>query len=268
MTVAKRSHALCRNGYTCLRMKSRDIVRIARQRAGITQKQLAGRSGHPRETIARWEAGAREPSLATLQGVVAACDLDLIIHLAKSDSSLDELVADQLALTPTERLNRLMPAAARDETLRALRWLAAARTPVIVIGGIAAVLQGGPQQPGQGHVEFVSDDSYATDAEVRKAGLTPVDTDERWNESDRRAPWTFSEGGTIVLASDLPGANDYADLRRGARKVVLDDGTSVAVAHPRDLLRLADASPRDSERSRVPGLSALWAQLADGAGTM
>jgi transcriptional regulator with XRE-family HTH domain len=120
-------------------VSSRDIVRIARQRAGITQQQLADRSGHPRETIARWEAGAREPSLATLKALVAACDLDLVIHLARKDSSLEELVADQLELTATERLERLMPATAADDALRALRWLAAARTPVIVIGGLAAV---------------------------------------------------------------------------------------------------------------------------------
>src|SRR5919197_3645180 len=112
-------------------MPNRDIFRIARQRAGITQQQLADRSGHPRETIARWEPGGREPSLATLNALVAACDLDLVIHLARKDPSLGELVADQLELTATERLGRLMPATARDDTLRALRWLAEARTPVL-----------------------------------------------------------------------------------------------------------------------------------------
>jgi transcriptional regulator with XRE-family HTH domain len=244
-------------------VSSRDIVRIARQRAGITQQQLADRSGHPRETIARWETGAREPSLATLNALVAACDLDLVIHLARKDSSLEELVADQLELTATERLERLMPAMATDDALRALRWLAAARTPVIVIGGLAAVLQGGPQQPGDGQVEFVSGDPYAMEAELRAAGLIPSDVDERWADVDRRAPWALPDGGTIVLASNVPGTGDYRDLRRSARTVELDDGTSVRVAHPRDLLRMADASPRESERARVPGLRALLSHPQD-----
>lgn len=239
---------------------SRDIVRIARQRAGITQQQLADRSGHPRETIARWETGAREPSLATVQALVGACDLDLVIHLAERDSSLDGLVVDQLALTPTERLGRLMPAAVRDDTLRALRWLAEARTPVIVIGGVAAVLQGGPQQPGDGQVEFVSGDPFAAEAAMRDAGLIPGDTDERWADLDRRARWTLPDGGTVALASNVPGTRDYPDLRRSAGIVQLDDGTRVPVAHPRDLLRMADASPRESERARVPGLRSLLSQ--------
>jgi transcriptional regulator with XRE-family HTH domain len=247
-------------------MSSRDIVRIARQRAGITQQQLADRSGHPRETIARWETGAREPSLATLKAVVAACDLDLVVHLAQRDPSLDALVGDQLTLTPTERLGRLMPAAVRDDTLRALSWLAAARTPIIVIGGVAAVLQGGPQQPGHGQVEFVSADPFAMEGQMREAGLTASDTDERWADIDRRAPWVLPDGGTIALASNVPGTRDYSDLRRSARTVELDNLTRVPVAHPRDLLRMADASPRESERARVPGLRALLSHLADSAG--
>ena len=246
-----------------LGMTSRDIVRIARQRAGITQQQLAERSGHPRETIARWETGAREPSLATLNALVAACDLDLVIHLARKDPSLEQLVADQLELTATERLGRLMPATAKDDALRALRWLAGARTPAIVIGGVAAALQGGPQQPGDGRVEFVSGDSYAVEAEMRAAGLIPSDADERWADVDRRAPWTLPRGGTIVLASNVPGTGDYRDLRRSARMVRLDDATSIRVAHPRDLLRMADASQRDSERARVPGLRALLSHSLD-----
>jgi transcriptional regulator with XRE-family HTH domain len=244
-------------------MTSRDIVRIARQRAGITQQQLADRSGHPRETIARWETGAREPSLATLKALVAACDLELVIHLAQRDTSLDELVADQLALTPIERLERLMPATATVGTLRALRWLAEARTPVIVIGGVAAALQGGPQRLDDGQVEFVSGDPYAIEAEMRAAGLIPSDVDERWADVDRRAPWALPDGGTIVLASHVPGTGDYRDLRRSARTVQLDDGTRIPVAHPRDLLRLADASSRESERARVPGLRALLSHPFD-----
>lgn len=243
-------------------MTSQDIVRIARQRAGLTQEQLAARSGHPRETIARWETGAREPSLATLSALIAACDLDLVIHLARKDDSLKELVADQLALTPTERLERLMPAAAKDDALRALRWLAGARTPAIVIGGVAAVLHGGPQQPQSGEVEFVSGDPYAMEAEMREAGLIPSDAEGRWADADRRAPWTLPDGGTIVLASHVAGSGDYPDLRRSAQTIQLDEGTSVRVAHPRDLLRMADASPRESEWARVPTLRALLSHPA------
>ena len=246
-------------------MMSRDIVRIARQRAGITQQQLANRSGHPRETIARWETGAREPSLTRLNALVAACDLDLVINLANKDASLDELVVDQLGLKASERLGRLMPATARDDALGALHWLAEARTPVIVIGGVAAVLQGGPQPPDGGQVEFVSGDPYAMEAEMRQAGLVPFDTDDRWADLDRRSLWSLPQGGSISLASQVPGTGDHRDLRRSARSVQLEEGSSIPVAHPRDLLRMADASPRESERARVPGLRALLSHFADPA---
>ena len=99
-------------------MTSSDIVRIARQRAGLTQRQLAQRSGHPRETIARWETGAREPSLESLRALVRACGLELVLALAAGDDSLTELVDDQLALAPVDRLQKLLPA---DEAADAMR---------------------------------------------------------------------------------------------------------------------------------------------------
>ena len=61
----------------------------------------------------------------------------------------------------------------------------------------------------------------------------------------------------LVVARNLPGTDDYRDLRRSACPIDLDANTSVLVAHTRDLLRIADASPRASERARVPGLQAL-----------
>jgi transcriptional regulator with XRE-family HTH domain len=244
-------------------MTSRDIVRIARQRAGLTQQQLADRSGHPRETIARWEAGAREPSLSTLRKLAEASNLDLVIQLAQRDLSLAEAVDDQLELSPTQRLERLLPSAGKDDTVRALRWLTVARTPLIVIGAVGAVLQGAPQRPGRGGVEFVSADPFAMDEEMRAAGLIASDTEERWADVDARAPWTLPEGGAIALASNVPGTGDYDDLRRSAQTVELDRTTSIRVAHPRDLLRIADASPRESERARAPGLRALLDRVTE-----
>lgn len=242
-------------------MTSADIVRIARHRAGLTQEQLAKRSGHSRETIARWETGVREPSFAALRGIAEAADVDLVVQLTRRDPSLLEAVDDQLELPARRRLARLLPADAVEDTLRALIWLAGASTPVIAIGGVAAVLQGAPQRPGSGQVEFVAADPVAIDREMHEDGLIPNDTEERWLDADARALWTLPDGGTIALATKVPGTDDYRDLRRNVRAVELDAGITVRVAHPRDLLRIADASPRESEHARAPGLRALLDRL-------
>jgi hypothetical protein len=99
--------------------------------------------------------------------------------------------------------------------------------------------------------------------EMREAGLTAVDTEERWADVDRREPWTLPNGGTIVLVQDLPGTLGYPDLRRSAREVEIGDAGSIEVAHPRDLLRAADASTRESDRARVPALRVLLSQRAE-----
>ncbi len=236
-------------------------MRIARQRAGLTQQQLAARSGHPRETIARWETGAREPSLASVQALVAACGLELVVGVAAGDDTLGDLVADQLALSPAERLARLLPTEETARAIRALTWLASARTPTVLVGGIAAALQGAPQRPQDGRLEVVAGDPLAFTAAMDESGLEPTDTAERLADSDRRWPWTMPGGGTVVLAGALPGSGDYADLRRAAQPAQVH-GVTISVAHPRDLLRLAEASPRSEEHARVPGLRALLSGLA------
>ena len=140
----------------------------------------------------------------------------------------------------------------RDE-----RWLAGAPTPTIVIGQAGAALLGAPQRPEGTQVEFVSADPVATDRELRSDGLAPVDLEDRWRQENVREPWTLPAGGTLVLVRHLPGANDYRDLNRSASPLDFDERTRVLVAHPRDLLRIADASAHDPERARVPGLQAL-----------
>jgi transcriptional regulator with XRE-family HTH domain len=239
-------------------MRSHDLVRIARDRAGLTQQQLATRCGRPRETIARWESGSQIPSLDALSALVAACELDLALKLTKRDTTLLDRVEEQLAQTPSpNRLSRLLPPRDVRDIAQSLRRLADARTPTIVVGQIGAALLGAPQRPDSTQVEFVSEDPAATARELRDAGLMPVDVDDRWRDADVREPWALPAGGTLALARNLPGSGDYRDLKRSASRLDFDAQTSVLVAHPRDLLRIADASTRESERARVPGLQAV-----------
>jgi transcriptional regulator with XRE-family HTH domain len=238
-------------------MRSRDLVRIARERAGLTQEQLARRSGRPRETIARWETGTQEPSLAALRQIADAAGVELVLRLAERDTSLRDRVREQLALSPLERLVPLLPAGASRDVISALRWLATATTPCIVVGPVAAALQGGPQRPEAGSVDFVAADPVAMEMELRRGELVPLDVEDRWRDTDARAPWKLPDGGTLVLASKVPGTRDYGDLKRSARPIELGGDDTVWVAHPRDLVRMADASPREAERARVPALQAL-----------
>jgi transcriptional regulator with XRE-family HTH domain len=241
----------------CTGMRTQDVIRIARDRAGLTQQQLAARSGRPRETIARWESGSQVPSLEAVSDLVGECELDLVLRLTTRDTSLAESVAEQLALPPAKRLARLLPADAARDAKRSLRWLASANTLTVVVGQVGAALRGAPQRPDTTQVEFVAADPVATDRELRAAGLVPVDVEDRWRESDVREPWTLPAGGMLAIARNLAGAGDYRDLQRGASPVAVNARTTVLVAHPRDLLRIADASTRESERARVPGLQAL-----------
>jgi transcriptional regulator with XRE-family HTH domain len=84
-------------------MRARDIIVIARRRAGLTQQELGGRLGTSQVTVARWESGATEPKFQTVQEVVAACELDLTLGLATADEgSWTALIHEQLAREPAE----------------------------------------------------------------------------------------------------------------------------------------------------------------------
>ncbi len=53
------------------------MVREARRRARLTQRQLAAKSGIPQETIARIERGRTDPRVNTLDRLLAACEFGL-----------------------------------------------------------------------------------------------------------------------------------------------------------------------------------------------
>jgi transcriptional regulator with XRE-family HTH domain len=83
------------------------LVKQIRARAGLTQRQLAERSGKAQSEIARIERGRQDPSLTSLQRLARAGGFDLRIHLEPHDEHSEVLIRSMLSLTPEERLDAL-----------------------------------------------------------------------------------------------------------------------------------------------------------------
>jgi transcriptional regulator with XRE-family HTH domain len=58
------------------------LLQLARQRAGLSQRELAEQAGVSQSEIARIESGKREPSIPTLQRILAGSRLELRFRLA------------------------------------------------------------------------------------------------------------------------------------------------------------------------------------------
>jgi transcriptional regulator with XRE-family HTH domain len=90
------------------------LLRSARERAGLTQRELARRARTAQSVIARIESGGSSPAWDTLQALLAAAGFELHAALepapVRKSHMLDD-VARILKLTPEERLRELRNAA-------------------------------------------------------------------------------------------------------------------------------------------------------------
>jgi transcriptional regulator with XRE-family HTH domain len=83
------------------------LLREARTRAGLTQRELAKRARTAQSVIARIERGQSDPSWETLTRLLDAAGFSLHSELTLSstrDSHMLQDVARILSLTPEERL--------------------------------------------------------------------------------------------------------------------------------------------------------------------
>jgi transcriptional regulator with XRE-family HTH domain len=84
-----------------------NLLREARRRAGLTQRELAKRAGTAQSVVARIERGLRDPSWQTLERLIAAAGFSFHAELTlrpTADSHMLQDVARVLSLTPEERL--------------------------------------------------------------------------------------------------------------------------------------------------------------------
>jgi transcriptional regulator with XRE-family HTH domain len=91
-------------------MRSGALLQEARLRAGLTQQQLAERTGRDRAVIARWEQEVVAPSLETLVDLLRACGFDLELVLVPYETDRNERLTANLKLSPERRLEQLMKA--------------------------------------------------------------------------------------------------------------------------------------------------------------
>jgi transcriptional regulator with XRE-family HTH domain len=94
-------------------VRSADLIREARLRAGLTQYQLADLTGRDRSVIARWEQGAVAPSLETLVELVRACGFELPLELVPRDDADLERLRKNALLSPERRVQRILQARAK-----------------------------------------------------------------------------------------------------------------------------------------------------------
>jgi transcriptional regulator with XRE-family HTH domain len=97
-------------------VRSASLIREARLRAGLTQAELAERTGRDRSVIARWEQAVVAPSLETLLELVRACGFDLPLELEPHDDERVDRLQKNVLLSPERRVRRLLTAVEQDDS--------------------------------------------------------------------------------------------------------------------------------------------------------
>ena len=87
---------------------SGDLLRQARLRAGLSQRELARRAKTSQSAIARWESGEVLPSFERLRELIRACGLELTFGLANYDDSYDYFIEQRLRLDPDARVRQAL----------------------------------------------------------------------------------------------------------------------------------------------------------------
>ncbi len=86
-------------------MDAARILRYARHKAGLSQRELATRAGVPQPTVARIESGSVVPRVDTLDRLLFACGMSLEVMPRIGEGVDETLPAGALELSPAQRAN-------------------------------------------------------------------------------------------------------------------------------------------------------------------
>ena len=102
-------------------MTGGQYVLEARRRAGLSQRQLATRTGLSQSEIARIESGIVASSFERVVRLVRACGFDLSVRLVPLDEDAFTIAEQNRNRTPDERLDALLAGLEVHDAGRAAR---------------------------------------------------------------------------------------------------------------------------------------------------
>lgn len=79
------------------------LIRLSRQKAALTQTELANRAGLSQQVVSAYETGRQEPTLPSLLRIVEAAGFELRMHLEPLDDHDAGLEAFMSSLPPADR---------------------------------------------------------------------------------------------------------------------------------------------------------------------
>lgn len=88
-----------------------DLIREARRRAGLTQRELAERAGTTQSAVARAESGRVDPGFETVRRMMRHCGFNLLVALDPYDDSDLWQASRLLQRAPSDRLDHMVDAA-------------------------------------------------------------------------------------------------------------------------------------------------------------
>lgn len=267
------------------------VLREARRRAGLTQRDLAARAHVAQSQIARIERGHTVPRVDTLDELLAACgeglyarrrmgvgvDRSLIDWMRELPAAARARVAEDSehyeARGPGEPVRRIPQGSWRPRD--AFGVLAAHGVRFVVIGGFAANLHGSPVSTMDTDICYARDDENLNrlaaalrDLDACPSGVSeglPFVLDERTLKHGLNFTLVTSAGRLDCLGEPA-GTTGFDDLDANAVEVQLDDVT-VRVASLADLIRMKLAAARPKDLAAVEELVALQEEIDRGSGT-
>ena len=257
------------------------FISEARRRAGLSQQELATRAGTSQPSLARLESGQANPTVATVERIVAAagfqlhCELvpmewpDPIVQAYKQDVDRT-MIRENLRRTIDERLRLNEESLQLGAELQ--RALADHDVEYILVGGIAARAHGSARITQ--HVDICYARSDQNLARIVRA-LTPFSPYLRGAPSGLpfeftartlRAGLNFTlttSVGDIDLFGDLIGGGGYEQLESHSSPVTIF-GRSVRLIDLPWLIRLKRAAGRPKDHEVLAELEALQEERAAG----
>ncbi|MCG5456230.1 helix-turn-helix domain-containing protein [Micromonospora sp. PSH03] len=176
-------------------------VRQQRHLRDLSQRQLAALAEVDQAAVARFERGERAPTIAVLERLLAAMDVQLVVGVEPLDAHLDARIDDLAARPIAERIDGL----GLDRLLDRLTDF-----PQAITGSTAALLQGAP----------VPVD--ALEIALRWQDSKPF---TRWLETNYGQRWNarWGEFGGVWLEPEEPGEHLWSTRYGEIRATMCDE---------------------------------------------